>query len=63
MAKGETITIKVDDKLMVQWTQPADWAGTGNFPALRIRQGTITLQGHGPGSRVYYKNIRIRFLE
>ena len=48
VAKGDTITIKVDDKPVVQWTQPSDWAGTGNFPARRIGPGTIALQGHDP---------------
>ena len=61
MAKGDTITIKVDDKPVVQWTQPADWAG--NFPARRIGPGTIALQGHDAGSTVYYKNIGIKLLE
>jgi hypothetical protein len=63
VAKGDTITIKVDDKPVVQWTQPADWAGTRGFPARRIGPGTIALQGHDPGSTVYYKNIRIKLLE
>src|SRR6185312_983733 len=32
LAKGDTITIKVDGRLVEQWTQPRDWAGTKNFP-------------------------------
>jgi len=28
VAKGDTITIKVDDKPVVQWTQTSDLAGT-----------------------------------
>ena len=60
VAKGDTITIKVDGKLVAQWTQPADWAGTKDFPGRRIGAGTIALQGHDPGSTVYYKNIRIK---
>jgi hypothetical protein len=60
VAKGGTITIKVDGKLVGQWTQPAGWAGTKDFPSRRIGAGTIALQGHDPGSTVYYKNIRIK---
>jgi hypothetical protein len=63
LAKGDTITVKVDDKLVVEWTQPVDWAGTKNFPGRRIGPGTIALQGHDPGSTVYYKNIRIKLLK
>lgn len=63
VVKGDTITVKVDGKLVAQWTQPADWAGTKDFPDRRIAAGTIALQGHDPGSTVYYKNIRIKILK
>jgi hypothetical protein len=60
IAKGDSITIKVNDKIVAQWTQPGGWAGTKNFPGRRIGAGTIALQAHDPGSTVYYKNIRIK---
>jgi hypothetical protein len=63
IVKGDTITINVDGKLVTQWTQPADWNGTKEFPGRRISPGTIALQGHDPGSTVYYKNIRIKPLD
>src|SRR6266851_3585873 len=63
VAKGDTITIKVDGKLVAQWTQPANWPGTQDFPGRRIGAGTIALQGHDAGSTVYYKNIRIKLIE
>ena len=63
VARGDTITIKVDGKVVAQWTQPANWPGTQEFPGRRIGAGTIALQGHDPGSTVYYKNIRIKLLE
>jgi len=63
IAKGDTITIKVNDKLVTEWSQPADWTGTKTFPGRRIGAGTIALQGHDPGSTVYYKNIRIKPLK
>jgi hypothetical protein len=48
---------------VVHWTQPANWAGTSDFPGRRIGPGTIALQGHDPRSIVYYKNIKIRLLD
>jgi hypothetical protein len=63
VVKGDTITVKVDGKLVSEWAQPADWAGTKDFPGRRIGTGTIALQGHDPGSTVYYKNIRIKLLK
>jgi hypothetical protein len=63
IVKGSNIRVLVNDKQVVNWTQPADWAGTKDFPGRRINPGTIALQGHDPGSTVYYKNIRIKPLK
>jgi hypothetical protein len=59
--KGDTITVKINDKQVAQWTQPADWTGGAEGPGRRITgAGTIALQAHDPNSTVYYKNIRIK---
>ena len=64
IVKGDTITVKVNDKQVVQWTQPADWDGGREGPGRKITgPGTIALQGHDPNSTVYYKNIRIKPLD
>lgn len=60
IVKGDTITVKVNGKEVVKWTQPSGWSGTKDFPNRRIAPGTIALQGHDEGSTVYYKNIRVR---
>jgi len=62
--KGDTITVKVNDTQVVNWTQPADWNGGPEGPGRKITgPGTIALQAHDPKSTVFYKNIRIRPLE
>jgi hypothetical protein len=64
IVKGETITVNVNGKQVVQWTQPPDWNGGREGPGRRITgPGTIALQGHDPNSTVYYKNIRIKPLD
>ena len=64
IVKGDTITVMVNDKQVVQWTQPPDWDGGREGPGRRITgPGTIALQGHDPNSTVYYKNIRIKPLD
>jgi hypothetical protein len=60
LVKGNSITVKVNDKVVAQWSQPPGWEGTKDFPGRRIGAGTIALQAHDPGSTVYYKNIRIK---
>jgi hypothetical protein len=64
IVQGDTITVNVNDKRLVQWTQPADWDGGREGPGRKITgPGTIALQGHDPNSTVYYKNIRIKPLD
>lgn len=63
IVKDDTITIKVHDKVVTEWKQPADWNGTKEFPGRKIQPGTIALQGHDPNSTVHYKNIRIKELK
>jgi len=64
IVSGETITVNVNGKQVVRWTQPSDWNGGPEGPGRRITgAGTIALQCHDPGSTVYYKNIRIKLLD
>jgi hypothetical protein len=61
IVNGNTITVKVNGKQVVEWTQPADWDGGREGSGRKITgPGTIALQGHDPKSTVYYKNIRIK---
>jgi Domain of Unknown Function (DUF1080) len=60
IVKDNTITVRVNDKQVVQWTQPAEWATDPKFAKRLMSPGTIALQAHDPGSTVYYKNIRIK---
>jgi len=64
IVSGETITVNVNGKQVVRWTQPSDWNGGPEGPGRRITgAGTIALQCHDPGSTVYYKYIRIKLLD
>ena len=63
VARGNNIKVFLDDHQVVDWTQPAGWNGTSDFAGRRVGPGTIALQGHDPGSTVYYKNIRIKLLK
>ena len=64
IVKGNTITVRVNDKQTVSWTQPADWTGGREGAGRSITgPGTIALQAHDANSTVYYRNIRIKPLD
>lgn len=57
--EGRTVTTRVNDELLVSWTQPEDW-DNGD---VRLSSGTFALQAHDPDSTVYYKEITVRELK
>ena len=63
VVKGKSVTTKINGKAIVEWTQPDDWAPKGTYKGRILGSGTFALQGHDPGSRVEYKNIRVKPLE
>jgi len=60
IVKGRRVIIKVDGKTIVDWAQSASSQGTERRPERELSSGTIALQGHDPGSTVYYRNIMIK---
>ena len=57
IVKGQQIIIKVNDEVVVNYTEPKDVQG-----GRKLSQGSFALQAHDPKSVVYYKNIRAKRL-
>jgi hypothetical protein len=57
--QGKKVELRVNGKLVNEWTQPDDYENKGQ-PARKIDRGTFALQAHDPGSTVYFKNIRVK---
>ena len=55
--KGKKVIVKINDKTVVDYEEPADKAGP-----LKLSSGTFALQAHDPGSTVYYRNIKVKRL-
>ncbi len=62
IVRDNTVTVLLNGKEVVKWTQPADWNGGREGPGRVIGRGTIAFQGHDPNSTVHYKNVRIKLL-
>jgi hypothetical protein len=62
IVKNKHVTIKVNDKVAVDWEQPPDRQPGENFTRV-LDKGTFALQAHDPKSVVYIKNIRVKRLD
>ncbi len=61
--EGKHVTIKINDKTVVDYTEPENvQRGKGNEQRV-ISSGTFALQGHDPKSIVHFKNIMVKVLE
>jgi len=59
---GKHVTIKVNDKTTVEYDEPANPEHLKEWPGRLISSGTFAIQGHDPGSQVYYKDIMVKVL-
>jgi peroxiredoxin len=59
--EGDKITLKVNDKVVNEYVQPADAKAGQDFERV-LGSGTFALQAHDPGSTVSYRNIRVKKL-
>ncbi len=62
IVKGNHVTIKVNDKTVVDYTEPADYKHP-KFSKRKIDHGTFALQAHDPNSVVYFREIWVRPLD
>ena len=60
--EGKRVIIKINDKVVVDYTEPADVKRPEDMKGRLISSGTFALQGHDPGSKVYFKNIMVKLL-
>lgn len=58
--QGKHIIIKVNDKTVVDYTEPDVLQRNKGQEERRISNGTFALQAHDPKSVIYYRNIKVR---
>jgi hypothetical protein len=63
IVQGKKVTVKINDKVINEYTEPDDLSNrTGDNATRRLSRGTVALQGHDPQSKVMYKDIMVRIL-
>jgi len=60
--EGKRIVIKINDKTVVDYTEPDNVERSEGNSLRKLSSGTFALQGHDPKSKVYYKNILVNVL-
>ena len=58
--EGKRIIIKINDIVVVDYTEPENPKREGDGVYRVLGEGTFALQGHDPGSVVYYKDIMVK---
>jgi hypothetical protein len=58
--QGQTIQTFINGELMAEYTESNDPALVEFMAGRRLNGGTFALQGHDPGSTVYYKDIKVK---
>ncbi len=60
---GKNITIKINGKTTVDWTEPEGWKPPQGMAGRKLSAGTFAIQGHDPDSLVYFRNIMVKPLD
>ncbi len=60
--KGKRIIIKINDKTVVDYTEPDNVAQLPDRAQKHLSSGTFALQGHDPASKVFFKEVKVRVL-
>lgn len=61
--EGKRVIVKLNDKVVVDYSEPDSIAQKVKIGGRRISSGTFALQGHDPASTVYFKNIMVKPLD
>ena len=58
--EGKHVIVKINDKQVVDYTEPENTKAPDNHSGRVISSGTFALQGHDPKSKVYFKDIMVK---
>ena len=62
IVKGSKVTVKIDDKTVLEYVEPAGSVAGKDFER-KLGSGTFAFQAHDPKSVIRYKNVRVKRLD
>ena len=63
MVEGKHVIVKVDGKVITDYTEPENPEREEKAKDRLISSGTMALQAHDPGSKVLYKDLMLKILK
>ncbi|MFA6945404.1 MAG: DUF1080 domain-containing protein [Pedobacter sp.] len=60
IVRGKKVIIKINDKTVVEYTEPDNVERSKDQTGRVISNGTFALQGHDPKSKVLYKEVMVK---
>ena len=63
IVKDKHVTLKINNEVVMEWTQPDDWKSPRNHKNRVLNHGTFALQGHDPKSETHFKSIVVKSLD
>lgn len=63
IVRGKHVELKINNETVCDWTEPDDFVPPKNHPGRFLQHGTFALQGHDPGSEVWFRNIVVKPLD
>lgn len=63
LVEGKHVVLKIDGTTVCDWTEPEGWKSPPGHKNRVLHHGTFALQGHDPGSKTYFKDIRVKPLD
>lgn len=63
IVKDKHVTIKINDRIVVEYDEPANVQREESMSGRKLSSGTFAIQGHDPKSKVYFKNIMVKPLD
>jgi hypothetical protein len=58
--QDKRITVKINDRIVVDYTEPEGVEKQEGRAEKRLSTGTFALQGHDPNSKVYFKDVMVK---
>lgn len=60
VVRGKRVTVKVDGKQVVDYTEPENPERAANMQGRLLSSGTFALQAHDPASEVRFRSIKVK---